>query len=299
MTMLFPINAYAGTDEDLLKIYNKSSFGVLRSELDKKLGNIQDKIEEIEQLQKKNKEYNLLVEQFNKIQQEKYNEVSRTISTYGTENNNIETSIKDNLFSIEPTELINYNSTYKSNVTRIDELITSLNEVYFEDYYKETDFDLDSFYAEIESINSEYEESIVTEDIGDVDNIKWIMPNDYYVTSKFGYRLDPITKASLAYHAGTDFRCSEGTEVGALFNGVVLDCGEYTTAGKYVVIQVNDRIKYFYCHLSDILVEKGQHVNQYDIVALSGNTGSRSTGPHLHIALYIDGSTVDVTKIFE
>ena len=60
-----------------------------------------------------------------------------------------------------------------------------------------------------------------------------------------------------------------------------------------------DNIKYFICHCSEIYVTVGQQVNQYDIIASSGNTGSRTTGPHLHLALYINGVTYDVSKLFK
>ena len=294
-----PVTVYADTDEDLFELYNKSSYGVLRTEIDSQISEVEEQIESVEQLKRKNEEYNMIVEEFNRAQSQTYKEVSSSVETYATQNNDIINNISDNILSMSVTELYNSDTTYKANTIIIDDLIESLNDIYFEDYYRETDFDLGSFYKEIEKLNGQYENAIDTTDIGDVNDIKWIMPNEYYVTSKFGYRLDPISKTRLSYHAGTDFRCAVGTEVGALFDGVVIDTGTYATAGNYVVVQTSDRIKYFYCHLSEVLVNKGDTVHQYDVIALSGSTGSRCTGPHLHVALYIDGSTVDVSKIFE
>jgi murein DD-endopeptidase MepM/ murein hydrolase activator NlpD len=86
--------------------------------------------------------------------------------------------------------------------------------------------------------------------------------------------------------------------VRALFDGKVIDVGYSQSSGNYITIQSSDKIKYFICHLNESLVEKGDYVNQYDVIALSGATGNKCTGPTLHLALFINGATYDVTKLF-
>ena len=59
-----------------------------------------------------------------------------------------------------------------------------------------------------------------------------------------------------------------------------------------VYINHDDGRQTRYGHLSKILVKTGQRVNQGDKIALSGNTG-RSTGPHVHFEILINGSQVN------
>ena len=63
----------------------------------------------------------------------------------------------------------------------------------------------------------------------------------------------------------------------------------------YVVISHADGRLTRYAHNSKLLVKAGQHVEQGEPIALSGSTG-RSTGPHVHFEIYINGSAVDPLK---
>jgi len=63
-------------------------------------------------------------------------------------------------------------------------------------------------------------------------------------------------------------------------------------AGKYLDINNIGIYSTRFLHLSKILVKKGQHVERGQVIALSGNTG-RTTGPHLHYELHINGKPVD------
>ena len=195
--------------------------------------------------------------------------------------------------------LMGLDSEYKANFRRMNEIAESMNSISFMTEYKFTEYDISSLEYQLLGLEEELAISIEAEEIGDVTNIEWILANDMKVTSKFGYRLDPITKDRVTFHSGTDYRASNGTALKALFKGTVIDCGYSSSAGKYITVLVNDRIKYFVCHLSEIKVEKGDVVDQYQLIGLTGNTGSRTTGPHLHLALYIDGVAVDVAKIFK
>ena len=104
-------------------------------------------------------------------------------------------------------------------------------------------------------------------------------------------RLHPVT-GRYKPHNGVDFAMSTGTPVIATGNGRVTRVAEHRFAGKYIVIDQFGPYKTRYLHLSKILVTRGQQVERGQVIGLSGNTG-RSTGPHLHYELHINGKPVN------
>ncbi|MBE5939443.1 MAG: M23 family metallopeptidase [Lachnospiraceae bacterium] len=112
------------------------------------------------------------------------------------------------------------------------------------------------------------------------------------VTSKQGWR---TIFGERNYHKGVDWGIPTGTSVRASATGTVIEAGWGGSYGYYVLIKHADGSKTRYAHLSKILVKKGQKVKQNEKIALSGNTG-RSTGPHLHFELIINGQTVNPLK---
>ena len=118
------------------------------------------------------------------------------------------------------------------------------------------------------------------------------LPLDYiYVTSPFGYRSDPFGKGK-KFHDGIDLRCRY-SPVMAMMPGIVREVHPRGGHGygKYIIIE-HDNITVRYGHLSEILVREGDRIFAGDVVAISGNTG-RSTAPHLHIAMKINGVRVN------
>jgi murein DD-endopeptidase MepM/ murein hydrolase activator NlpD len=92
-----------------------------------------------------------------------------------------------------------------------------------------------------------------------------------------------------AGHAGMDLAVPVGTEVRAIAAGKVLYTKMGTTGyGYHVVINHGGGIVTLYAHNSQILVSEGQTVAQGEVIALSGRTG-RSTGPHVHLEVVVDG----------
>lgn len=290
---------YAQTDEDLLEVYGKSSHSLIKQNIENQIDSIEGNIQSIEHTKSINERYNMLVDEYNSSQEQQFNLISNTVDSYINRNNQIKEEFNESLQDMSIDELKTLDSEFKANVNRMNDIVEQMNNVSFVTDYRNTDFDLDELYLTVDSLYSQYDTAIDATEIGDVSSIKWIMNNEYYVTSKFGYRVDPISGSKITFHSGADFRCKVGTEVGALFNGKVIDTGYAAGAGKYVTVQASDRIKYYYCHLDEVLVNKGDFVKQYDIIALSGNTGSRSTGPHLHLSLYINGVVYDPCEIFE
>lgn len=104
-------------------------------------------------------------------------------------------------------------------------------------------------------------------------------------------RLHPVTK-KIAPHNGVDFAVSRGTPVLAVGEGEVMIAKYSGSAGNYIAIRHGRQYTTKYMHLDKILVKAGQIVKKGDKIGLSGNTG-RSTGPHLHFELHIDGKPVN------
>ena len=112
---------------------------------------------------------------------------------------------------------------------------------------------------------------------------------DVSVTSSYGQRKDPFT-GKRAVHSGLDLKANN-EPVMAMFDGTVEDIGSDPRSGKYVIIR-HGIYTVSYCHLSRVIVPKGDPVLAGDVVGISGSTG-RSTGPHLHITAKRDGERVN------
>ena len=112
------------------------------------------------------------------------------------------------------------------------------------------------------------------------------------VTSEFGSRIDPITH-KLKGHSGMDLAVPTGTPIRAALSGTVT-VSKYNVGGYgyYVCIDHGSGLSTLYGHCSKLLARVGQTVEAGDIIALSGNTG-RSTGPHLHFEVRVNGERTD------
>ncbi len=118
-----------------------------------------------------------------------------------------------------------------------------------------------------------------------------IAPAHGLLTSGFGAREDPFT-GSYAMHAGLDIAGKEGTEVFAPADGVVIFAGEKTEYGNCVVLDHGRDMTTLYGHLQRYIVKVGDKVTRGQHIAHLGNTG-RSTGPHLHYEVRINGVPVN------
>lgn len=117
------------------------------------------------------------------------------------------------------------------------------------------------------------------------------------LTSNYGNRNAP-TKGASTNHQGTDWAVPTGTSIVASAGGVVTKAGWGSGYGYVIYISHPDGRETRYGHLSKILVKAGQTVRQGEQIALSGNTG-RSTGPHLHFELRINGKAVNVLNYIQ
>ncbi|MBA4501865.1 peptidoglycan DD-metalloendopeptidase family protein [Marinobacterium sp. 3-1745] len=122
--------------------------------------------------------------------------------------------------------------------------------------------------------------------------IRYPTKGKYRLSSHFNpFRKHPVT-GRVRPHNGTDFATPIGTPVLATGDGVVTRVTKHPYAGLYIVIEHGEKYKTRFLHLSKALVTKGQTVSRGQKIALSGNSG-RSTGPHLHYELHVNGRPVN------
>ncbi len=118
-----------------------------------------------------------------------------------------------------------------------------------------------------------------------------IKPARGWITSRFGYRLNPFTN-KMQLHAGLDIAAAPGSPVYSPADGVIIFASYDETYGKLVSIDHGYGVTTRFAHNSQIYVRVGQKVSKYDVISSVGNTG-RSTGPHCHYEVRVNGIPVD------
>lgn len=171
--------------------------------------------------------------------------------------------------------------------------------------------DLYNFVSELE-INLQLEKSNYNEildkfeeNLDLFDKIPAISPVTSSIGDRFGMRYHPILKRKRMHH-GLDYLSNVGVEVRAPGDGIVTFIGTKGGYGKVVRINHGYGYETLYAHLSKYKVKKGQKIKRGEIIALTGNSGSLSTGPHLHYEVRHKGVTLnprnfifDDTKLFD
>jgi murein DD-endopeptidase MepM/ murein hydrolase activator NlpD len=112
-------------------------------------------------------------------------------------------------------------------------------------------------------------------------------PAKGWFTSRFGYRVSPFTGRS-ALHTGLDIAAAPGSPVYAPADGIVTYAGYDEGYGKMITIDHGYGVTTRFGHNAQIYVQVGQKVSRWDVIASVGNTG-RSTGPHLHYEVRVNG----------
>jgi murein DD-endopeptidase MepM/ murein hydrolase activator NlpD len=115
--------------------------------------------------------------------------------------------------------------------------------------------------------------------------------DDAWLSSEFGMRTDPFS-GRREHHDGVDIAAVTGTHIYPFKAGRVTQSGWDGGYGQVVVVQHADGTETRYGHASERLVEVGDTVVPNEPIAKVGSTG-RSTGPHLHFELRVDGEPVD------
>ena len=132
----------------------------------------------------------------------------------------------------------------------------------------------------------------VSEQQDEVDHYPSIWPVlGGHVDSKFGWRTDPFTKRPKT-HFGIDIYAPLGTKAMASANGRVSKVDVGVDYGNWVEVDHGYGFKTRYCHLSKVLVKKGQKVTRWDCLGEVGKTG-RAVGYHLHYEVLMNDRRVN------
>jgi murein DD-endopeptidase MepM/ murein hydrolase activator NlpD len=115
--------------------------------------------------------------------------------------------------------------------------------------------------------------------------------NGAFNSSSYGWRVDPFTGYK-AFHEGLDFPSDTGTPIRAAADGIVTVAEMTHAYGNMVKIDHGAGLETRYAHASKLLVKVGERVIKGQVVAQVGSTG-RSTGPHLHYEIRLNGNSLD------
>lgn len=126
---------------------------------------------------------------------------------------------------------------------------------------------------------------------------QWPAPSYTRISSPFGYRIHPTLGVQL-YHNGVDLASPSGSKILAAYDGVVVAADYTSVMGNYIMIDHGDGLYTVYMHASALYVSKGDVVIKGEHIAAVGSTG-RSTGPHLHFSVRLNGQYVDPMSYFQ
>ena len=111
------------------------------------------------------------------------------------------------------------------------------------------------------------------------------------LTSGYGMRTHPVL-GSRRQHQGIDLAAPTGTPVYATADGLVGRADWYSSYGLYISVNHGAAMETRYAHLSRLAVTAGDFVKKGDVIGYVGSTG-RSTGPHLHYEVRVEGVAVN------
>ena len=116
-------------------------------------------------------------------------------------------------------------------------------------------------------------------------------PVDGHITCPYGSRTDPFSGEG-AYHTGMDLAAPVGSLVSAAADGTVEHSGWMNGYGNLIILDHGNGYETYYGHLSRLDVMEGQSIRRGERIGAVGSTG-RSTGPHLHYEVRVDGVPVN------
>ncbi|MFO7714942.1 M23 family metallopeptidase [Desulfosarcina sp.] len=123
-----------------------------------------------------------------------------------------------------------------------------------------------------------------------------VRPVKGWISSHFGYRESPFT-GRREFHRGLDIATHAGTPIISPADGIVTFAGSKGLMGNMITIEHGFGMVTRYGHTQKIVKKRGEQVKRGETIALVGNTG-RSTGPHVHYEVRLNGVAVNPTNYF-
>jgi murein DD-endopeptidase MepM/ murein hydrolase activator NlpD len=176
--------------------------------------------------------------------------------------------------------------------------ITSMTKSFYDDEFYDltdlSDYDtVDSITSLIDSEKEKYDEFAkeVEKQLKYLDAVPDSWPVIGKITSKFGYRIHPISNRR-QFHKGLDIANKSGSNITAAASGIVTYSGWNGGYGKVIIVSHGYGYKSVYAHNKNNLVNVGDRVKKGQVIAELGSTG-RSTGPHVHFEVRYNGKQID------
>lgn len=120
------------------------------------------------------------------------------------------------------------------------------------------------------------------------EEILFIKPADGFISKPFD---------SARGHYGNDYVMKENSPVFASAGGYIVFADYTPNYGYSIIINHQENYVTKYLHCSSLLKKNGDIVRQGELIALSGNSGSESTGPHLHFEIWKDGKPINPSEV--
>jgi len=133
-----------------------------------------------------------------------------------------------------------------------------------------------------------FKKIINSETIFQTEPISLIKPADGFISRKYDAGKG---------HMGIDIVVKEGTPVYASAGGLIVFSDYTSNFGYVVIISHSNNYITTYKHCSSLLKRERDIVEQGELIALSGNSGTRSSGPHLHFEIWRDGQAIDPERV--
>lgn len=231
------------------------------------------------------------LKKMNSTQKSALTQKSNELKAIKQKEGNINNVVKD--FSQKYEEITNkYIENRRSNVSRSSNL-DDRNFTYDLQKLKKILDSLDNANTLDDNLNS-HMESVDAKLKSQLAKIPSLWPAHGNISSPYGWRKDPQNWSD-KFHRGIDISASYGSDILASADGTVIFAKNYGGYGNAIIINHGNDITTLYGHASKLLVRSGNTVKKGQIIGKIGSTG-KSTGPHLHFEIHINGNCIDPTK---
>ena len=297
LTSLTTMNLFAATASDVKVIYGYEA-EVNKSTVEKDVSSLSQQYESLERIKEAAESYNTIREASVKMQELQVEVLKSKVSELEVSLVDIKEQIETNVLSYSVDEFLSKDAEYKNTIAETNSILEQIDTYVVTAGVYVPDTESESIKKQLEEKKSELENSSDLKDIGSIDNITYPVESGGRISSEYGTRVDPITGTTGAFHNALDIATAENTTIYATFGGKVTEAGYDRYLGNYVRISHGSGLETIYGHCNKLIVKDGDSVSQGDAIAEVGSTG-RSTGPHVHWGVYIDGNTVDPSKLLQ